>query len=304
MRSTQQTTLAKSGAVEGVGVHSGARVHLSIRPAAAGTGVVFHRADLHHPDGRRFRGAEAEIPARAANVAGTRRGVTLANGHGASVMTVEHLLAALAICGVDNAIVDIHGPEVPILDGSAAPFIWLIEDCGLVSLDAPREMIEITAPVRVEAEGRFIEVAPHDGRLIEIEIDFADPAIGRQSARLSLDDAEEAMRRLGSARTFCTLGEVEAMRAAGLGLGGALDNALVVDGGKVLNGDGLRDPCEFALHKALDLVGDLSLAGAPILGKVTAFKPGHDLNTKVARLLLDSPSAVRRRLPETRLMRA
>ncbi|MEQ8935830.1 MAG: UDP-3-O-acyl-N-acetylglucosamine deacetylase [Amphiplicatus sp.] len=304
MRSVQQTTLAKSGAVEGAGVHSGAPAHLSIRPAAAGTGVVFHRADLHHQDGKRFRGAEAEIAARATNVIETRRGVTLANAHGASVMTVEHLLAAFAICGVDNAVVDLHGPEVPILDGSAAPFIWLIEDCGLARLGAPRDIIEIAAPMRVEAQDRFIQVEPYAGRLIEIEIDFADPAIGRQSARLSLDDAEEAMGRLGSARTFCTLGEVEAMRAAGLGLGGSLDNALVIDSGKVLNGDGLRDPSEFALHKALDLVGDLSLAGAPILGKVTAFKPGHDLNTRLARLLMDSPAAVRRLAPEARLMRA
>lgn len=286
MRKETQTTLIKAGAVEGVGLHSGAPARIALAPAAAGSGIVFRRAGKTP-----FETPESDIAARPDNVADTRRGVTLKNASGASVMTVEHLLAAFAICGVDNALVEIDGPEVPILDGSAAPFIWLIEDCGLARLEAPREPIIVAAPIREEAGDRFIAVEPYDGRLIEIEIDFADPAIGRQSVSLSLDDAETAMRRLGSARTFCTLGEVEAMRAAGLGLGGSLDNAVVVDGGRLLNEEGLRDPAEFALHKALDLVGDLSLAGAPIVGKITARKPGHDLNTRLARLLFDRKAA-------------
>lgn len=301
MRDSEQTTLARPGAVDGAGLHTGAPVRLALRPAPAGTGVVFHRADLRHGDGSRFRGAEADIPARADLVVETRRGTMLANAHGASVMTVEHLLAAFVLCGVDNAVVHLTGPEAPILDGSAAPFIDLIEQCGLAGLGAPREIVEIVAPVEVRAEDRFVRIEPDETRRLEVEIDFAEAAIGRQRVALRLDSARE---RLAGARTFCTLGEVEAMRAAGLALGGSLDNALVVDGDRLLNEEGLRDPAEFALHKALDLVGDLALVGAPVIGRVIARKPGHDLNTRLARAIAEGGPAVRRRVPDAARLRA
>ena len=284
MNGVRQTTIAREGALEGVALHTGAPVRMTLRPAPAGTGIVFRRADLAAEGG--VSENAARVPARADLVADARLGVTLRNRAGASVRTVEHLMAAFALCEVDNALVDLEGPELPILDGSAAPFIALIGRCGLTTLSAPRRIIEATQTIRETDAERFVEISPSQSRRIEVSIEFADPAIGRQSASLSLDDAEAA-RRLGEARSFCALREVDVMRAAGLALGGSLDNAVVVDGGRVVNAEGLRDPAEFVLHKTLDLVGDLALAGAPIRGRIVAYKPGHDLNTRLARRLLE-----------------
>lgn len=279
-----QTTIAREGVLEGVALHTGVPVRMVLRPAAAGAGIVFRRADLVAKGG--VSESAARVPARADLVADARLGVTLRNGAGVSARTVEHLMAALALCEIDNALVDLEGQEVPILDGSAAPFIELIDRCGRTTLSAPRRFIEATEILR-EGEGeRFVEISPAPDRRLEVSIEFADPAIGRQSASLSLDDAETARRRLGQARTFCALREVDDMRAAGLALGGSLDNAVVVDGGRVVNAEGLRDPAEFVLHKALDLVGDLALAGAPVRGRIVACKPGHDINTRLARRIL------------------
>ncbi|MGE0410137.1 MAG: UDP-3-O-acyl-N-acetylglucosamine deacetylase, partial [Amphiplicatus sp.] len=208
--------------------------------------------------------AASVIAARAYNVADARFGVKLANAAGVSVMTVEHLMAAFALCEVDNALVEVHGPEIPAFDGSAMSIVDLIKRAGVTRLAARREVIEARAVVRVEDGDRFIELSPAAERLVEVTIDFPDALIGRQSVAFSLDNGECPRERLASARTFCRLNDVETLRAAGFSRGGSLDNALVVDGARLLNPAGLRDPQEFVLHKALDLIGDLFLLGAPL----------------------------------------
>lgn len=283
----EQTTLASAVYAEGVGLHSGMLARIALRPAGPGDGIVFRRTDLHDGAGARLRGADAAVPARPECVAETRRGVTLQSAAGVSVMTVEHLLAALSLAGVDNVCIDVFGPEIPILDGSAAPFLELIEKAGIVGLARPRAPLIVERAVRIEDGARFIAIEPCDRRIVDVEIDFADAAIGRQRVTIDLDDAASALGRIGPARTFCTLRDVDAMRAGGLALGGSLDNAVVVDGDRLVNEGGLRDPMEFALHKALDLVGDLSLVGAPVYGRVRACRSGHDLNTRLARALAE-----------------
>lgn len=295
MRVQEQTTLARAATGFGAALHSGNETRITLRPAPAGSGVVFRRTDLRAPDGARLPDAEIAIPARAAFIADTRLGVRLRNAAGATVMTVEHVLAALMLAGVDNAIVDIDGPEPPGFDGSSAPLIALIEEAGVRRLGAAREAIEVRAPVRIEDGDRFVEAAPAAGRRLDVSIEFPEPAIGRQSAALRLDDPAD-VARLAAARTFCRLHEVEAMRQAGFGLGGSLNNAIVVDGARILNEEGLRDPNEFALHKALDLLGDLSLLGAPLFGQVRAHKPGHDLNTRLVCRLAAELAAIERRV--------
>jgi UDP-3-O-[3-hydroxymyristoyl] N-acetylglucosamine deacetylase len=261
-----QTTLAKAVFIDGAGLHSAAAASVVLRPAPAGRGVVFRRA------------GGGETPARRDMISATRLNTGLGTG-AARVATVEHLMAAIALAGVDNILIDIDGPELPALDGSAAPWLDALLHAGLRPLEAPREAITITAPVAVEDAGRSIRGEPFAGRIVEVSIDFPDAAIGAQSVRLDLDDPCD-VRRVARARTFCRLAEVEELRAGGLSLGGSFDNAVVVDGARVLNPSGLRDPDEFALHKALDLIGDLRLAGAPIIGRIIAHRPGHDLNAR------------------------
>jgi UDP-3-O-[3-hydroxymyristoyl] N-acetylglucosamine deacetylase len=278
MTAPRQTTIQKSASLSGVGLHSGADCRVVIRPAAADAGVVFRKE------------SGAVVRAAAAAVADTRLCTRLANDTGDAVGMVEHLMAAFAITSLDNAIVEIEGPEVPILDGSAAPYVEAIEASGVVALTSARPAIRIIAPVEFRDGTRIIRAEPHDGRIIEVAIEFDDAAIGAQSLTLDLDRPEH-LRRLAHARTFCRLADVEVMRRAGLSLGGSLDNAIVVDGGRILNPEGLRDPSEFTLHKALDLVGDLRLAGWPIIGKISARRPGHDLNARFLRHVLASSSA-------------
>lgn len=278
MTASRQTTIENSVSLIGVGLHSGADCRVVIGPAAANAGVVFRL------------GNGAEIRAAASSVADTRLCTRLANGAGDTVGMVEHLMAAFAIASLDNAILEIEGPELPILDGSAAPYVEAIEKAGVVALAALRPEIRIVAPFDFRDGPRLLRAEPHDGRLIDIAIEFDDPAIGAQSLTLDLDRPEDR-RRLAQARTFCRLADVEAMRRAGLSLGGSLDNAIVVDGGRILNPEGLRDPSEFALHKTLDLVGDLRLAGWPIIGKISAQRPGHDVNARFLQHLLASSSA-------------
>lgn len=277
-------------------LHAGVETRIVIRPAMAGTGILFRRMDLKTEKGGRRPANETTIQARPQSVADARLGVRLQNAAGVSVMTVEHLMAAFVLCGVDNALVEVYGPEIPVFDGSTAPIITLIEQAGIRSLAAAREAIEVRAILRVEDGDRFIEVSPAEGRFIDVSIDFSDPAIGRQSISFSLDEGTAPVARLASARTFCLLREVEPMRAAGFGRGGSLDNSIVVDKGKVLNPTGLRDPNEYVLHKALDLIGDLSLVGAPIYGRIRAHKPGHDLNTRFARRIAADVASVERRV--------
>lgn len=267
MRYVQQTTLARDVSTEGAGLHSGAMAHVRLRPASAGQGVIFQRAGA------------MEVAATASAVSNTHFSTGLGEG-AARVATVEHLMAAIALAGIDNLIIDIDGPELPALDGSAAPWLDLLASAGVRPLNAPRDEIRILAPVTLDAgDGRLIRAEPFDARIIDVAIEFADAAIGAQRVMLDLDNPAD-VRRIASARTFCRREDIDRMRAKGLSLGGSFDNAVVVDGADVLNPSGLRDPQEFALHKALDLIGDLRLAGAPIIGRIIARRPGHDLNAR------------------------
>lgn len=272
----RQRTVSSRLEFSGVGLHSGEECRIYLCPAAEGEGVVFRRADLPQ--------ADALIIANPGSVVRARHGTCLSNAAGASVATVEHLLAALALTGVDNVRVDVEGPEIPIMDGSAAAFVSAIAEAGVTQQAAARQPIVIDAPFDIADADRSIRFEPFDGRRIEIDIDFGDCIIGRQVLSLDLDDPEDLVK-LSAARTFVRLSEVDALREAGLALGGTLSNAIVVDGDRVLNDEPLRDPAEFALHKALDLVGDLYLAGAPIIGRIHAVKPGHELNTRAAAAL-------------------
>ena len=279
-----QRTLSRSVAFAGVGLHTGESCRIELRPAGAGMGVAFRRVDLS-------AGAN-EISACPENVVSADHGTTIANSSGASVATVEHLMAALALTGVDNVIIDITGPEIPILDGSSAAFVTAIAETGLEILNAPRRALVVEEAQSIADGDRSIHMEPFDGRRIEIEIDFGDCMIGRQTLSLDLNDPKD-ITRLSAARTFCRLHEVEALRSAGLIRGGALTNGLVVDGHKLLNEEPLRDPAEFALHKALDLIGDFYLLGVPVIGRIRAVRPGHALNTRAA-LALSSMAAAER----------
>ncbi len=279
MTDFRQRTLASTVGTAGVGLHSGLGVKAILRPAPPGAGIVFRRTDIDKPLDATL------IPARADFVAETRLGVTLRNKAGAEVSTIEHLLAAVFLAGIDNLLIELDGPEAPILDGSAERWADVIRHAGLVRQDAARFALIIDRPYRVESGERFIEIEPFQGCVLDVTIEFPDAAIGRQSARLSLAEPRD-IERILRARTFTALAGVEAMRAAGLGLGGSLDNAVVVDDGRILNEGGLRDPQEFVLHKTLDIIGDLALVGAPLIGRIRAHKSGHDLHTALARLIL------------------
>jgi UDP-3-O-[3-hydroxymyristoyl] N-acetylglucosamine deacetylase len=278
----RRTLKAPIGCV-GTGLHSGRRVALTLRPASAGTGIVFRRTDL----GR-------DIPALFDRVVDTRLCTAIGEGE-ARISTIEHVMAALAGSGVDDAVVEVDGPEVPIMDGSAAPFLFLIDCAGIVTTAAPRAAIEVLRAVRVEEpSGAFAELLP--GREpafdAELEIDFPNTAIGRQA--LSMRVSPLAFRDgLADARTFTLAEDVARLRAAGLAQGGSLANAVVVDGPLVLNPGGLRRPDEFVRHKMLDVVGDLALAGAPIRGRFRAARSGHALNNRLLRALFADAAAWR-----------
>ncbi len=228
------------------------------------------------------------LPACASRVVSTQLGTCIANNVGVKVATIEHLMAALSLMGIRNILIDIDAEEVPILDGSAMEFVDTIKRAGMQELDGFQTPFVVSEPIEYRDEDRFIKIDPISDNVcdleLDVEIDFDDTAIGRQSVHLSLND-HNSLERLSFARTFCMLNSVSAMREAGLCQGGSLENAIVVDDGKLLNGEVLRDPQEFALHKALDLVGDLALLGAPLVGRITAFKPGHDINNKFCRQL-------------------
>jgi UDP-3-O-[3-hydroxymyristoyl] N-acetylglucosamine deacetylase len=280
----RRTLKASIGCV-GVALHSGRQVAMTLRPAEGGNGIVFRRSDLG-----------LDIPARFDHVADTRLNTTLAlPGHPqARVATVEHILAAFVAAGVDDAIVELDQPEVPILDGSAEPFLFLIDCAGTTSVPLARGSIEVLKPVRVEDGEAWAMLSPAalPGLEAALTIDFASPAIGCQSHALRL--TPEAIRRqLAPARTFTLAEDVARLRAAGLAQGGSLANAIVVDGPLVLNPGGLRMAGEFVRHKLLDVVGDLSLAGAPLRGRFTGHRSGHALNNRLLRALFADASAWR-----------
>ncbi len=288
-----QRTLRAPIGCTGIGLHSGARISLRLLPGAPDSGIIFRRTDL--------AGGPVEIPARFDHVVDTRLNTTigLPGQPEAVVGTVEHMMAALAGLGVDNAVVELDGAEVPAMDGSAAPFVFLIECAGTVAQDAPRQVIEVLRAVRVEEGNGFVALLPGSGQgisgpgmAIEAEIDFAAAAVRRQSRALRLTPAS-FKSELAPARTFGFAEEVEALRAAGLARGGSLKNAIVVSGSRVLNEGGLRFADEFVRHKMLDQVGDLALAGFALNARVVGRRPGHRLNNRVLHALFADASAWR-----------
>jgi UDP-3-O-[3-hydroxymyristoyl] N-acetylglucosamine deacetylase len=279
-----QTTLAGDAEIVGVGIHGGLPARATIRPAPAGHGVVFVRSDL---PGR------PAIAALAGNVRDTRLATVLGDDAGAAtVSTVEHLMAALFGLGVDNALVEIDGPEVPIGDGSSADFVAAIDTAGVATLDAPRRRLELLEPVEIAQPGKRVALVPADQFELDVEIVFDAGAIGRQTLALAVDAA--AFRaEIAAARTFGFIAEVEQLRAAGLGRGASLENTIVVDGDAVMNPETMQRPDDFVRHKALDALGDLALAGHPLLARYEASCAGHALNNQLVRALLARPQAWR-----------
>lgn len=269
---------------EGVGLHTGAPVRMVLRPAAAGQGIWFRRTDIEL--------GNTLIPAVWDVVERSPLNTRLVNSAGLSVSTVEHVMAALAGCGVHNALIEIDGPEVPILDGSSAPFVRGIMARGLRRLAAPVLAYQITKTVSVEKDGARATLKPADRLIIEFHIDFADAAIGQQSKTLDMRNGSFA-RELCDSRTFCRQADVDAMHRNGLALGGTLSNAVVVDGDAVLSPGGFRHPDEAVRHKMLDALGDLSLAGGPLLGHYIGERAGHSLTNTLLREVFATPGAVR-----------
>ena len=281
-----QRTLKSLTKAVGVGLHSGQRVELTLRPAAPDTGIVFRRVDLPEP---------VEIPVRAESVTDTRLASTISNG-GAKVHTIEHLMSAAAGLGLDNLYVDITAEEVPILDGSSASFVYLLQSAGIVTQKAAKRFIRVKKPVEVrEGEGRTLKWArldPFHGYKLAFEIEFDHPAVNATGQRVEFDMGSGTYaREIARARTFGFTRDVEMMRNHGLGLGGGLDNAIVMDDVKVLNADGLRYADEFVKHKILDAIGDLYVVGHPLLAAYSAFRSGHAMNNQLLRALLAQPDA-------------
>ena len=282
----KQRTIQSLTKAVGVGLHSGQRVELTLRPAQPETGIVFRRVDLPVP---------VDIPITATAVTDTRLASTISNG-GAKVYTVEHLMSACAGLGIDNMYVDITAQEVPILDGSASSFVFLLQSAGIVEQNAPKRFIRILKSVHVqEGEGeatKWARLDPHHGYKLTFEIDFHHPAVDQTGQRVVFDmDKDVYTRDIARARTFGFTKDVETMRANGLGMGGGLDNAIVMDDYKVLNSDGLRYDDEFVKHKILDAMGDLFLLGKPLLASYCAFRSGHAMNNKLLRELLSQPDS-------------
>ncbi len=285
-----QRTLKSITRAVGLGVHGGQRVELTLRPAPPDTGIVFRRIDLPHA---------VEIPVAVANVSDTRMATTLSppgDPGGPKVKTVEHFLSACAGIGIDNLKVDISGEEVPVLDGSAASFVFLLQSAGVVLQDAPKRFLRVLRRVEIrEGEGAALKWArldPFEGYKLAFEIDFGHPAVDQTGQRFEFDmGAGQYTREIARARTFGFTKDVEAMRRRGLGLGGSMDNVIVIDDQKVLNSEGLRYGDEFVKHKILDAIGDLHVLGHPLLAAYSAFRSGHALNNLLLRKLLADPMA-------------
>jgi UDP-3-O-[3-hydroxymyristoyl] N-acetylglucosamine deacetylase len=278
----RQRTLKSSISASGVGLHTGKKVRISLRPAAPDTGIVFRRIDL--PEA-------VDLPAKAEMVGETRLSSCLVKGE-TRVYTVEHLMSALGGLGVDNAYVDIDGPEVPIMDGSAAPFVLLVQQAGLIEQPVPKKFVRILRLVEVKDGDKWARFEPYEGYRLAFSIDFNHPVIDRSSQSVTLDFAQTSyLKEISRARTFGFMQDVENLRENGLALGGGLDNAVVLDEYRVLNAEGLRFADEFIRHKLLDAVGDLYLLGRPLLGAFSAHKSGHALNNRLLRALLADASA-------------
>jgi len=273
----KQRTLKTVIRASGVGLHGGVKVNLTLRPAAPDTGVVFRRVDLPEPK---------DIPAKAVLIGDTRMCSCL-EVDGAKVGTIEHLMSALCGLGIDNCWIDLDAPEVPILDGSAAPFVFLIQSAGIEEQNAAKKFIRVTRPIEVRDGDKWARFEPYDGYKLAFSIVFNHPAIDKSAQKAEIDFAEQSyVREVSRARTFGFMQEVEYLRENGLALGGGLENAIVLDEFRVLNQDGLRYGDEFVKHKILDAVGDLYLLGHPLLAAYSSHKGGHALNNQLARALL------------------
>ena len=278
----RQRTLKNIIKATGVGLHTGEKVYLSLRPAAPNTGIVFRRMDLPEP---------VDIPATPQNVGDTTLSTTLVKGD-AKVSTVEHLLSALAGLGIDNAYVDVSAPEVPIMDGSAGPFVFLIQSAGVVEQNAPKRFIRIKRPIRVEDGDKWASFEPYEGFKVGFTIDFDHPAFHEDTQSASIDFSSTSfVKEVSRARTFGFMRDIEALRKRRLALGGSMDNAIVVDNYRILNEDGLRYADEFVKHKILDAIGDLYLLGHSLIGSFTGYKSGHGLNNQLLRELLSRADA-------------
>ena len=278
--SPRQRTLKSSIQCTGTALHSGAKVTMTLRPAEPGTGVTFYRTDI---------AGSAPIPADWQHVTETRLCTTVGSD-GMMVSTIEHLMAALSGCEIDNAIIEINGAEVPVMDGSAEPFVFLIECAGVVEQNAPRRAIRVLKPITVQDGPRTVSLAPADTFCVSFAIDFDSPAVARQECTFRLVNGT-FKSEICRARTFGFLDEIDEMLAAGLARGGSLDNAVVVSGDRILNEGGLRYTDEFVRHKVLDSIGDLYLAGAPIIGHFHGHQSGHALNNRLLRALFADPTA-------------
>ena len=280
----------------GVGLHTGSHVRVAVRPAPVDAGIVFVRTDVHDRDNR--------VPVKPDAVCQTQLGTVINNAADVRVSTIEHLMAALAALAIDNCVVELDGPEIPIMDGSSEPFVQILDRAGRRKQEAARRYIEILAPVVVEeAGGKWASLSPSDRFEVAFEIAFDSKAIGRQRVDLTVD--EESFRaELSNCRTFGFVRDVEALRAIGLARGGSMENAVVIDGDRVLNPEGLRRPDEFVRHKALDAVGDLYVLGAPIIGRFEGVLAGHGLNNAVVRALIANPAAWRVRAHSVELAQA
>lgn len=278
----RQRTLKSVVKATGVGLHGGVRVEMSLRPAAPDTGIVFRRVDLTPP---------VDLPTDPYSVVDTRLCSGLQMGE-AKVGTVEHLMSALSGLGIDNCYVDVDAPELPILDGSAMPFVYLLQSAGIEIQNVPKRFIRVKKAVEVVEGDKWVKLEPYDGFRLSFKIQFNHPAIDRTSTEVDVDlGKHDYIRDVARARTFGFMQEVEAMRNMGLAKGGSLDNAIVMDEYRVLNADGLRYGDEFVKHKVLDAIGDLYIAGKPLLAHYSAYKSGHALNNQVLRALLEDQTA-------------
>lgn len=278
----RQRTLKNIIRATGVGLHTGEKVYLTLRPAAVDTGIVFRRVDLPQP---------VDIKAEPHNVGETRLSSTLVQ-NGVKVSTVEHLMSALAGLGIDNAYIDLTAPEVPIMDGSASPFVFLLQSAGIEEQSAPKKFIRIKKTVEAKEGDKWVRFDPHPGFKLDLTIAFDHPVLSNSAQSVSVDFANTSfVKEVARARTFGFMHEVEAMRSQGLALGGSLDNAIVMDEFRVLNSDGLRYEDEFVKHKILDAIGDLYLLGHPLIGAFSGYKSGHALNNRLLRNLLADAEA-------------
>jgi UDP-3-O-[3-hydroxymyristoyl] N-acetylglucosamine deacetylase len=278
----KQRTLKNIIRATGVGLHTGEKVYLTLRPAPANTGIIFRRVDLEVP---------VEIAARTENVGDTKLSTTLIK-EAVRISTIEHLLSALAGLGIDNAYIDLSAPEVPIMDGSAGPFVFLIQSAGIEEQNIPKKYIRIKRPIQVQQGDKWARFEPFDGFKVSFQIDFNHPVFKRQPQSVEIDFSKTSfVKEVSRARTFGFMQEVELLRENRLALGGSLDNAIVMDDYRILNEDGLRYEDEFVKHKVLDAIGDLYLLGYSLIGAFSGYKSGHELNNTLLRALLANQSA-------------